>query len=353
MLRIWSTLSASTSSTVCVATDTDDERLVVKAVSRATVNNDNRTGQQLLRERCVLEQLSHHAHPNIVAYFRFCHDAQTFYICMEHVGGGDLFTKLARTGPMPEASVRRPAAEICAALGHIHSLDLVHLDVKSENIVITEQGQYKLADFGSCVRLRRPADGNGPPPAALSGLIGTPEMMAPEVINCQPIHQTADWWSYGCLLSEMLTGDSPFYNANDTDVIQLLGRTLHAELTFLDAFEFSDALVALIRALLTCEPSLRLGARPQGQAAVAGHAWFAAEPLSQSTVPAAAAPPPAPQETEDANGQQLAQVHALPTHPFTLVDAEMPTGEELMTSLLALSQPVVVEVQALNCASSA
>jgi len=259
---------------------------------------------------------------------------------------------LAATGPMPEASMRRPAAEICAALGHVHSLDFIHLDVKPENIVITTLGQHKLADFGSCLRLQRAAEGDGPrpaPPAYLGEIIGTPEMMAPEVFYQQPVCQTADWWSYGCLLFEMLTGHSPFFDARDSDApdptLALVERILRAEFAFPDAFVFpdtSDTVVALIRSLLTREPSLRLGARPLGQAAISGHAWFAAEPPNQSTVPAAT-PPTALQETEDGNGQVLAQVQALPNHPHVFVNAEMPTGGELMAALLALSQPVTVE----------
>ena len=271
---------------------------------------------------------------------------------------GDLFTRITAYGPMDEASARRPAAEvrthtsnsqhrgralhgcflelvqtiswvtlarsqICAALGHMHSLDFVHLDVKTDNIVITAHDQYKLADFGSCVRLRRPEDGDGPPvPVSLNDIVGTPETMAPEVIRRQPVGQTADWWSYGCVLFEMLTRDSPFYDARDTDVLPVLARVLLGEFTFPTDREFSNAAIDLVRSLVTSDPSLRLGASPQGHAAVAGHAWF-----EGFSLPVSVAQPSIPQLAGEA---------------FTLADGEMPTGAVLMASLVARAAPTTV-----------
>jgi len=165
-------------------------------------------------------------------------------------------------------------------------------------------------------------------------------MMAPEVIDKQPVCVTADWWSFGCLLFEMLTGVSPFYNANDTNVIQLLGRIRLCEFTFPEVFSFSNAIVDLTRSLLTQDPSLRLGAAPLGQSAVAGHPWFGDMPSNQPTVPAA--PHAGPQQA-GGNGQQVEGAQELqPGLSYAFVDAHMPAGQELMASLLALSQPVVL-----------
>jgi len=318
MLHMLTTLSESPSSTVFVATreDLDDGAfLVVKTFSQSAIRHyGDGVGQRLLRERCALEQLSH---PNIIDYLGFSHDANNFYITLEHAGGGDLFARIATTGPLDEASARQPAAEICAGLGHMHALDFIHLDVKTENVLITLQGQCKLADFGSSVRLRRPEDGGGPPPPALLGeIVGTPEIMAPEVVRKQQVCEVADWWSYGCVLFETLTGTSPFFDAADhtDDVLPLVARILRGTFTIPDALALSGEVVDLMRSLITRDTFLRLGARPHGRLAVAGHAWFD----GTMTVPGGAQP----------------EVQADLPHAF--VDAELPTGEALIDTLLAL-----------------
>jgi len=324
MHRVLGTISTSPSGAICFGTyEAQDGILLFKTFSRSVISEDDGAGQRLLRECCVLEELSQQTHPNIISYVGFYRDANLFCLTTEYVGGGDLFTRITAYGPMDEASARRPAAEICAALGHMHSLDFVHLDVKTENIVITAHGQYKLADFGSCVRLRRPEDGDAPPvPFSLNDLVGTPETMAPEVIRRQPVGQTADWWSYGCVLFEMLTRDSPFYDARDTDVLPVLARVLLGEFTFPTDREFSNAAIDLVRSLVTSDPSLRLGASPQGHAAVAGHAWF-----EGFSLPVSVAQPSIPQLAGEA---------------FTLADGEMPTGAVLMASLVARAAPTTV-----------
>jgi len=342
-LRMRAVLSENTSSTVFVASpaDADDARWALKAVSRVAINSDECFGQRLLRERCAHEQLSQQTHPNIVKYFGCYCDAHHFCLAMEYVDGGDLFTKLESTGPMSEASVKRPAAEICAALGHLHLLDFIHLDLKPDNVVITTQGQHKLADFGSCVRLRRPVEGDGPPPPVhLGDLVGTPEFMAPEVVLKQPVWTSADLWSYGCLLFEMLTGVSPFFDDQDTGILPLLRRICRGTFMFPFEFHLSDAICDLIRSLLTRNPSLRLGAHPHGKSAVAGHAWFAG-------VPAAGA-----LQEAGGNTQENSEAHDLPDLSYALVDAEMPAGQEVTASLLALSQPftmVPTQAFALAC----
>jgi len=342
MHRVLSQLSVGPSSAILCATHPDRPNtvLAVKAFARSTIKRDDGVSQRLLRERCAHEQLSQQTHDNIVSYVGFYSDAKLFCLAMEYVSGGDLFTKLMTCGPMDEVSMRQPAFEVCSALGHLHSLDFVHLDLKTENILITAQGRHKLADYGSCVRLRRPEERDEPPaPVLLNDIIGTPETMAPEVILQHPVCEMADWWSYGCVVYEMLTAESPFYDADNLEIPHLIQRIARCEFfVFPNASMFSGAIVDLVQSLLVRSPSLRLGARPNGELAVVGHPWF--NNITQ-------------QQTGSGNLNPLLQegatVEQQPTHvgggglldmPYVFADAQMPAGEELMTAICAHSQPI-------------
>ncbi|GFY27124.1 ribosomal protein S6 kinase alpha-2 [Trichonephila clavipes] len=128
------------------------------------------------------------------------------YLILDFLKGGDLFTRLSKEVMFTEEDVKFYLAELALALDHLHSLGIIYRDLKPENILLDADGHISLTDFGLCKE-------------ALSdqkaySFCGTVEYMAPEVINRKGHTTAADWWSFGVLMFEMLTGALPFQGAN-------------------------------------------------------------------------------------------------------------------------------------------
>lgn len=145
------------------------------------------------REKDTLQQLDHRF--VVKCHFIFQSPAQLFFV-MDFVQGGDLFQLLIRQGAMAEHEVKFFLAEIAAALDHLHSFDLIHRDLKPDNILLTVDGHVKLADFGfsrhihNCWRSK--------------SICGSYEYMAPEMFQQIGHGKASDWWSFGVLAYEML-----------------------------------------------------------------------------------------------------------------------------------------------------
>jgi len=137
---------------------------------------------------------------------------------LDYFNGGELFFHLKREGRFSEKRSKFYAAEICSALECLHSKGIIYRDLKPENILLDYEGHIKLTDFGLSKD-------------SLKGemithtFCGTPEYLAPEVLQQQGHGKAVDWWSFGTLLYEMMTGLPPFYNQNLNIMYE---RILHA-----------------------------------------------------------------------------------------------------------------------------
>ncbi|XP_054552475.1 MAP/microtubule affinity-regulating kinase 4-like [Talpa occidentalis] len=141
-------------------------------------------------------------HPNIVRLFEVVDTGAEVMLVMELAKGGDLEGYLNERGRLPESEARRIFRQVLSALSYCHSKGVAHRDLKPENLLMDDNGNIKLADFGLSVRC---AD------EGLSTCCGSPEFLAPEIY----LHQTykgptADVWSLGVTLYNMLTGELPF-----------------------------------------------------------------------------------------------------------------------------------------------
>jgi len=326
------------------------------------------SAKHLAREEEALRRLSLiGAHPFVVEYRFAMHEEHRLHLGMEHLPNGDVCDLLlARGEGLPEAWARIYAIEVALALGHVHSHDIMHRDVKPENVLIAADGHVKLSDFGACKKLNSRV-GNAPPPPRPCSLCGTPDYIAPEIFRGVEACETCDWWSLGCLVYEMITGRSLFDFPDLTDLI-------HAALRFDElppetAHLMGPALSAFLMALLVPEPNQRLGARPHGHQAVVEHPWFEgldAHAVLRKQVPAPVVPPPhgalggafvppAPlvdPVTIHAQGQAVAQAggawldYSAP-HEQPLIVPHLATAFAQPTSLLpALAAPAAVHAPA-------
>jgi serine/threonine-protein kinase len=159
--------------------------------------------KQFLREAQIVGQLSH---PAIVNLFDVgVEDTGIAYLVMEYVNGRTLQQVLSES-PIPWPRACCWAADLATALGRAHHAGIIHGDVKPANIMITEEGEVKLSDFG-IARFATQVSGSG-------RIMGTPAYLAPEQIMGEPHSTKSDLFSLGIVLYQMLTGVPPFDGAS-------------------------------------------------------------------------------------------------------------------------------------------
>ena len=166
----------------------------------------------------------------IVNLIEIVRDSDKIYIVQECLGGGELFEQLLAKGPFGEDYALTIFAQVAIAVDFMHDLDVVHRDLKAENIVFANKGSpiIKFIDFGGACFCDK---------GGLTGLVGTPQYVAPEVVTGfgennptnEPYGKGCDLWSIGVLLYVMLSKTMPF-RAKEVD--QLLKQVVRAKLNF-------------------------------------------------------------------------------------------------------------------------
>ncbi|MEQ2215763.1 Serine/threonine-protein kinase Sgk1 [Xenoophorus captivus] len=203
--------------------------------------------KHIMAERSVL--MKNIKHPFLVGLHYSFQTTDKLYFVLDYVNGGELFYHLQRERIFLEPRARFYAAEIASALGYLHSLHIVYRDLKPENILLDSQGHIVLTDFGLCKEGLEP---NG----TTSTFCGTPEYLAPEVLQKQAYDRTVDWWCLGSVLYEMLYGLPPFYSRNTAE---MYNNILHKAPVLKP--NVSNSGRELLEGLLQKERSERLGAK--------------------------------------------------------------------------------------------
>uniref|UniRef100_A0A665W6M7 Ribosomal protein S6 kinase n=1 Tax=Echeneis naucrates TaxID=173247 RepID=A0A665W6M7_ECHNA len=184
------------------------------------------------------------------------------YLILDFLRGGDLFTRLSKEVMFTEEDVKFYLAELALGLDHLHSLGIIYRDLKPENILLDEEGHIKLTDFGLC---KEAIDHE----KKAYSFCGTVEYMAPEVVNRQGHIHSADWWSFGVLMFEMLTGALPFQGKDRKETMNLILKARLGMPQFLSAEAQS-----LLRALFKRNPANRLGSGADGAEEIKRHGFF-------------------------------------------------------------------------------
>ncbi|KAI7808250.1 hypothetical protein IRJ41_000458 [Triplophysa rosa] len=154
--------------------------------------------------------LSKMKHPNIVAFHKSFYDRNNLYILMEYCDAGDLMNRIhmQRGRVFTEQQIIHWFVQICLGLKHIHDRKVLHRDIKSQNIFLTDGGQkVKLGDFGIARTLNSTME-------LARTCVGTPYYLSPEICENHPYNNKTDIWSLGCVLYELCTLRHPFEGSN-------------------------------------------------------------------------------------------------------------------------------------------
>lgn len=227
----------------------------MKVLRKATLKVRDRVRTKM--ERNILVDVEH---PFIVRLHYAFQTEGKLYLILDFLRGGDLFSRLSKQLMFTEEDVKFYLAELALALDHIHKLGIIYRDLKPENILLDIEGHISLTDFGLS---KQPLDDT-----KTYSFCGTVEYMAPEIVNRKGHSFAADWWSYGVLMFEMLTGSLPFQGDSRK---KTMTHILKAKIGM--PSNLSPEAQALLRVLFKRNPVNRLGYG--GGEEIKNHIFFA------------------------------------------------------------------------------
>lgn len=230
----------------------------MKVLRKASLKVRDRVRTKM--ERDILSDVKH---PFIVTLHYAFQTEGKLYLVLEFLRGGDLFTRLSKEVMFTEEDVKFYLAELALALDHLHTLGIIYRDLKPENILLDSDGHIKLTDFGLS---KESIDED----KKTFSFCGTVEYMAPEVVNRRGHGITADWWSFGVLMYEMLTGSLPFQGENRKATMTMILKAKLGMPQFL-----SPEAQSLLRVLFKRNPINRLGHGHDGIKHIQAHSFFA------------------------------------------------------------------------------
>ena len=204
--KVLSTIGSGGFGTVYLAEDTwIDKKVALKVPHKQSVDFG-----ELLREPRLLAALNH---PNIVTIMTAEKQENVFFIVMEFVPGETLEAILARQGALDVPLALDYICQSCNAVDHAHGQGVLHRDLRPSNVIVTETGLLKVADFGTSRFLEIAAHG--------TTVIGSPPYMAPEQFQGKAVF-ASDLYSLGVTMYQMLTGMLPYATPSPADLNRLL-----------------------------------------------------------------------------------------------------------------------------------
>ncbi|HEV2129029.1 MAG TPA: serine/threonine protein kinase [Thermomicrobiales bacterium] len=181
--------------------DLQSRRTIALKTLRTEYQRDPNSRARFRREARAMAFVNH---PNLVTIYDLYEEQDGSWVVMEYVDGETLKELVQREGPLPPESVALILQQVANALGHIHERNMVHLDIKPQNIMITASGEVKIIDFGLAQ----------PPGARIEAgggiAFGTVAYLAPEQARGDAVGVETDVYSVGCVVYELLTGQLPF-----------------------------------------------------------------------------------------------------------------------------------------------
>ncbi|KAL3270370.1 hypothetical protein HHI36_009416 [Cryptolaemus montrouzieri] len=221
----------------------------------------------VLIEKQILQKINSRFVVNL-AYAYETKDALCLVLTI--MNGGDLKFHIYNMGGEPGLDIQRSrfyAAEVVCGLDHLHQQGIVYRDCKPENILLDDAGHVRISDLGLAVDI--------PEGESVRGRVGTVGYMAPEVIDNERYTFSPDWFSFGCLLYEMIEGQAPFRARKEKVKREEVDRRVKSDAEKYSS-KFTDEAKGLCQQLLAKTPSQRLGGKAgrQGACQVKQHMFF-------------------------------------------------------------------------------
>eukprot|EP01135_Chromosphaera_perkinsii_P002559 Nk52_evm75s224 gene=Nk52_evmTU75s224 len=281
-----------------VVSDDPEEYYAIKILKKIEVVRLKQI-EHILSEREILSMIDHPFIVNMKSAFQ---DIPNLYMVLEFVCGGELFSHLRKAGRFSNEMTRFYASEIALAIEYLHEKDIIYRDMKPENLLLNYKGHIKITDFGFAKVLEDRQvlkKGMAGVVAEVFGsivrvltdcclfcvvslllewhlhwcrtwtLCGTPEYLAPEIIQSKGHGKPVDWWALGVLCYEMLAGYPPFFDDNPFGIYE---KILAGKLHFPPHFDV--AAKEFVKKLLTADVTKRLGNLKGGADDIKKHKWF-------------------------------------------------------------------------------
>eukprot|EP00027_Filamoeba_sp_ATCC50430_P004707 CAMPEP_0168563694 /NCGR_PEP_ID=MMETSP0413-20121227/12816_1 /TAXON_ID=136452 /ORGANISM="Filamoeba nolandi, Strain NC-AS-23-1" /LENGTH=714 /DNA_ID=CAMNT_0008595251 /DNA_START=275 /DNA_END=2416 /DNA_ORIENTATION=- len=209
------------------------------------------------KELSLLRNLNH---PNIVRLLDYVESDESINLVFEYAENGSLSDVMKKFGAFPESVVALYIDQVLEGLNYLHSMGVVHRDIKGSNILITKTGIVKLADFGVASTI-----------GEINHVAGSPYWMAPEVIeDSAQLLSASDIWSLGCTIIELMTGDPPYFYMNPMAAMFHIAQDPHPPIPDGVSKELEDFLIkCFVR-----DPKFRPTAKE-----LASHPWISTRAL--------------------------------------------------------------------------
>lgn len=234
-----------------------NEYVVAKRALKSFIVKKNLL-RQIVHEKRIMFAAEN---PFILKLLFSCTDNDATYIFLPFITGGDLYRLLKSQGKLSEPCTRFLSGQVILAIEYLHKLNIIHRDIKPDNVLIDSLGYIKLTDMGISKML------DGP----MWSFCGTPEYIAPEIIHSKGYGKAVDWWAVGILIYEMTDGRTPFHISPNNEML-LYKKISTGDYIMPNAF--SIELQDLLRKLLHTDASRRIGSSRHDSEELRSHKWF-------------------------------------------------------------------------------